>query len=382
MFNGDLMSEPTVRFHTIPLNKADGVLGVAVMDRPKALNALDHAMIRELLNVVETVESDPNIKALWIESSVEKAFCVGGDVRDVTNNGQAGGLTDLTNSADYLADEYLLDVSLRYCSKPVCAWGDGYIMGGGMGVFQGADIRCVTEYSNLAMPEVRIGFVPDCGGSWFLNRVPNGLGICLAMSGSTVAAADACWLNLADWLLPRAEKPALFEAVLGLTYSSKEAALSEIGAILYEATSESPTKGPWEQNGARLGNSIRHQSPRAVWQTMQQWHPEFPEIFVGLEQASPGAVLVAGYQHLRAKYQNLTKAVLQEHDLGMRLLSDGEWCEGVRALLIDKDKNPQWRFKTVDEVTPDWIQAMLAPMNWPTTHPLEAKLSAKGLLHD
>jgi enoyl-CoA hydratase/carnithine racemase len=382
MFNGDLMSEPTVRFHTIPLNKAEGVLGVAVMDRPKALNALDHVMIRELLQVVETVESDPNIKALWIESSAEKAFCVGGDVRDVTDNGQAGGLTDLTNSADYLADEYLLDVSLRYCSKPVFAWGDGYIMGGGMGVFQGADIRCVTEHSNLAMPEVRIGFVPDCGGSWFLNRVPNGLGICLAMSGSTVAAADACWLNLADWLLPRAEKPALFEAVLGLTYSSKEAALSEIGAILFEATSESPTQGPWEQNGARLSNSIRHQSPRAVWQTMQQWHHEFPELFVGLEQASPGAVLVAGYQHLRAKYQNLSKAVLQEHDLGMRLLSDGEWCEGVRALLIDKDKNPQWRFKTVEEVTPDWIQAMLAPMEWPTTHPLEAKLSSKGLLHD
>jgi enoyl-CoA hydratase/carnithine racemase len=382
MFNGDLMSEPTVRFHTIPLNKAEGVLGVAVMDRPKALNALDHAMIRELLNVVETVESDPNIKALWIESSIEKAFCVGGDVRDVTNNGQSGGLTDLTNSADYLADEYLLDVSLRYCSKPVCAWGDGYIMGGGMGVFQGADIRCVTEYSNLAMPEVRIGFVPDCGGSWFLNRVPNGLGLCLAMSGATVGAADGCWLNLADWLLPRAEKSALFEAVLGLTYASKEAALSEIGAILHQATSESPTQGPWEQNGARLGNSIRHQSPRDVWQTMQQWHHEFPELFVGLEQASPGAVLVAGYQHLRAKYQNLTKAVLQEHDLGMRLLSDGEWCEGVRALLIDKDKNPQWRFKTVDEVTPDWIQAMLAPMDWTTTHPLAAKLSAKGLLHD
>ena len=376
------MSEPTVRFHTVPLNHADGVLGVAVMDRPKALNALDHTMIRELLQVVETVESDVTIKALWIESSAEKAFCAGGDVRDVTNNGQAGGLTDLTNSADYLADEYLLDVWLRYCSKPVFAWGDGYIMGGGMGVFQGADVRCVTEHSNLAMPEVRIGFVPDCGGSWFLNRVPNGLGICLAMSGATVGAADGCWLNLADWLLPRAEKSALFEAVLGLTYASKEAALSEIGAILHQATSESPREGPWEENGARLGNSIRHQSPLAVWRTMQQWHHDIPELFVGLEQASPGAALVAGYQQQRAKYQNLTKAVLQEHDLGMRLLSDGEWCEGVRALLIDKDKNPQWRFKTVDEVTPDWIQAMLAPMEWTTTHPLAAKLSAKGLLHD
>ena len=373
------MSEPTVRFHTVPLSNARGVLGVAVMDRPKALNALDHTMIRGLLQAVETVESDAAIKALWIESSAEKAFCAGGDVRDVTNNGQAGGLDDLSNSADYLADEYLLDVWLRYCSKPVFAWGDGYIMGGGMGIFQGADVRCVTEHSSLSMPEVRIGFVPDCGGSWFLNRVPNGLGICLAMSGVTVGAADGCWLNLADWLLPRAEKSQLFEAVLGLNYASREAALSEIGAILHRATSELPRQGPWEENGARLGNSIRHQSPLATWHTMLKWYREVPELFVGLEQASPGAALVAGYQHQRAKYQNLPQAVLQEHDLGMRLLSDGEWCEGVRALLIDKDKNPQWRFKTVEEVTPDWIQAMLAPMKWTTTHPLVAKLSAEGL---
>ena len=140
------------------------------------------------------------------------------------------------------------------CStKPIFAWGDGYIMGGGMGIFQGADVRFVTEHSNLAMPEVRIGFVPDCGGSWFLNRVPNGLGICLAMSGTTVGAEDGCWLNLADWLLPRTEKTEVFDAVLELDYSSKEAALSDIGTVLHNATSESSRKGPWEENGARLG---------------------------------------------------------------------------------------------------------------------------------
>jgi hypothetical protein len=92
--------------------------------------------------------------------------------------------------------------------------------------------------------------------------------------------------------------------------------------------------------------------------------------------------MVAGYQQQRMKYQSLINAVLQEHDMGMQMLSDGEWCEGVRALLIDKDKNPQWRFATIEEVTPDWIQAMLAPMEWTTTHPLAAKLAAKGLLHD
>ncbi len=375
------MSEPTVRFHTVPLNHAEGALGVAVMDRPKALNALDHTMIRELLQVAETVESDATIKGLWIESSAEKAFCAGGDVRDVTNNGQTGGLTDLTKSSDYLADEYLLDVCLRHCSKPVFAWGDGYIMGGGMGVFQGADVRCVTEHSNLAMPEVRIGFVPDCGGSWFLNRVPNGLGVCLAMSGATVGAADGCWLNLADWLLPRAEKSALFEAVLDLSFASKETALSEIGEILHQATSELPRQGPWEENGARLGNSIRHQSPLAVWHRMQEWHQEIPELFAGLEQASPGAAMVAGYQQQRIKYENLSQAVIREHDLGMRFLSDGEWCEGVRALLIDKDKKPQWRFQSVDDVTFDWIQSIFVPMDWARNHPLVARLSAKGLIH-
>ena len=375
------MSEPTVLFHTVPLNHAEGVLGVVVMDRPKALNALDHTMIRELLQVVESVESDAAIKGLWIESSAEKAFCAGGDVRDVTNNGQTGGLTDLTKSSDYLADEYLLDVWLHHCSKPVFAWGDGYIMGGGMGVFQGADVRCVTEHSNLAMPEVRIGFVPDCGGSWFLNRVPNGLGVCLAMSGATVGAADGCWLNLADWLLPRADKSALFEAVLGLTFVSKEIALSEIGEILYRATSESPRQGPWEENGARLGNSIRHQSPLAIWHRMQRWHQEIPELFVGLEQASPGAAMVAAYQQQRIKYENLSQAVIREHDLGMRFLCDGEWCEGVRALLIDKDKSPQWRFQSVHDVTSDWIQSIFAPMNWTTTHPLAGRLSARGLPH-
>ncbi len=375
------MLEPTVRFHTVPLSHAEGVLGVAVIDRPKALNALDHTMIRELLQIVEAVESDAAIKGLWIESSAEKAFCAGGDVRDVTNNGQAGGLTDLTKSSDYLADEYLLDVWLHHCSKPVFAWGDGYIMGGGMGVFQGADVRCVTEHSNLAMPEVRIGFVPDCGGSWFLNRVPNGLGVCLAMSGATVGAADGCWLNLADWLLPRAEKSALFEAVLGLTFVSKETALSEIGEILYRATSESPRQGPWEENGARLGNSIRHQSPLAVWHRMQEWHQEIPELFAGLEQASPGAAMVAGYQQQRIKFENLSQAVIREHDLGMRFLSDGEWCEGVRALLIDKDKSPQWRFQSVQDVTSDWIQSIFAPMKWATTHPLAGRLSARGLPH-
>jgi enoyl-CoA hydratase/carnithine racemase len=338
-------------------------------------------MIRELLDVVARVEADPSIRGLWIESSEDKAFCAGGDVRDVTNQGQRGGLTDVSHASDYLADEYLLDVALRLCSKPVFAWGDGYIMGGGMGVFQGADVRFVTEHSNLAMPEVRIGFVPDCGGSWFLHRVPGGLGICLSMSGVTVSAGDACWLNLADWLMPRVEKETLYQSILNLPFASKATALGALGTQLAEATGASPRQGPWEMHGLKLSHAIRHQTPKAVWSVMQHWHHEVPELFVGLEQASPGASLVAGHQFQRARYGSLVEAVIQEHDLGMRMLTDGEWCEGVRALLIDKDKNPQWRFSTVESVTKDWIEAMLAPMNWSDGHPLQHRLLTHGYLN-
>ena len=375
------MTEPTVRFHTDALSHDEGLLGVATLDRPRALNALDHQMIRELLDVVARVEADPSIRGLWIESSEDKAFCAGGDVRDVTNQGQRGGLTDVSHASDYLADEYLLDVALRLCRKPVFAWGDGYIMGGGMGVFQGADVRFVTEYSNLAMPEVRIGFVPDCGGSWFLHRVSGGLGICLSMSGVTVSAGDACWLNLADWLMPRVEKETLYQSILNLPFASKATALGALGTQLAEATGASPRQGPWEMHGLKLSHAIRHQTPKAVWSVMQHWHHEVPELFVGFEQASPGASLVAGHQFQRARYGSLVEAVIQEHDLGMRMLTDGEWCEGVRALLIDKDKNPQWRFSTVESVTEDWIEAMLAPMNWSDGHPLQHRLLTHGYLN-
>ena len=376
------MQESSIRFHTVPLHQADGFLGIATLNRPKVLNALDHTMIREFLEVLVRVDNDVSIKALWIESSTEKAFCAGGDVRDVTNNGQAGGLKDLQNSSAYLADEYLLDVLLRECKKPVFAWGDGYIMGGGMGIFQGADVRFVTEHSYLAMPEVRIGFVPDCGGSWFLNRVSNGLGICLAMSGATVSSADGCWLNLADWVLPRAEKDAFMDKVLGLNYESKIHALSKLGQILNQEAAEYRNQGPWEIHGVILGNSIRHQSPVDVWRVMQQWHHDEPQIFKGLEQASPGAAIVAGYQFQRAKHQSLIAALLQEHDLAMRFLSDGEWCEGVRALIIDKDKKPKWRFQSINEVTSDWIRTMLAPMDWSVKHPLGERLEARALPHN
>ena len=365
------MSSKTVSFSTVPLSHNEGMLGVITLNRTEVLNALDQEMIDELLGICEEIDRNESIKGLWFESSIEKAFCVGGDVRHVTERGSQGGVSDITRAAHYLASEYALDVRLHQLKVPIFSWGDGYIMGGGMGIFQGADVRMVTEHSKLAMPEVKIGFVPDCGGSWFLNRVTHGLGICLAMSGSTVDASDAIWLNLADWLIPRIEKEEVFQTIIGLDYSSKTSATDMLSRILNQATFESEQQGLWEINGPSLATSIRHLSPKAVWAQMVKWKEMKPEVLHGLDDASPGAALIAGYQFYRARYQSITSSIIQEHDLGMKFLQDGEWCEGVRALLIDKDKNPNWRFATVENVEKQWVETMLAPMEWVNSHPLK-----------
>ena len=161
--------------------------------------------------------------------------------------------------------------------------------------------------------------------------------------------------------------------------------------ILFAAMWEA-YRSPWEMSSGGEGSGLyKSVDGGESWTEITQ-NPGMPKGLVGKIGVSVSPVNsnrvfaivenATGGGLFRSEDQNLIHAVLQEHDIGMQMLSDGEWCEGVRALLIDKDKNPQWRFATIEEVTPDWIQAMLAPMEWTTTHPLAGKLAAKGLLHD
>ncbi|MGA1207543.1 MAG: enoyl-CoA hydratase/isomerase family protein [Litorivicinaceae bacterium] len=371
------MSEPTVLLEFVSLQD-DQVLAHIRLNKPRTLNALDHDMIRQLLRALDQIEADSRAVCVWIDSVTERAFCAGGDVRDVTEQGRVGGLDDLTHASAYLADEYLLDLRIRLSAIPVIAWGDGYIMGGGMGVFQAAQIRCVTPHSQLAMPEVRIGFIPDCGGSWFLNRVPYGLGQALAMSGVTVNANDALYLSLADWLVPREAKSMLFDAVCALPWRSGQA-LVALNAVLQTHHQPDLAQSPWAVHGLALSSALRHLTPEQVWDRLDEWAHKVPALLDGWASVSPGAALIAGHQWQRARLQTIGACVVQEHDLGMRLLQDGEWCEGVRALLVDKDKAPRWRYRTVAEVETDWITAMMTPMKWSQGHPLQRALAAHGI---
>lgn len=173
-------------------------VAIITLNRPAALNALSHAMVRELAVLVEHCRTDPGIVALVLKGAGDKGFCAGGDVREVHRLVTQGDPRWLA----FFVDEYRLDYALHTFPKPVVALLDGIAMGGGMGLGQAARLRIVTERSRIAMPETRIGFVPDVGASRFLNVMPAELALYVGLTGATLAGADAMRLQLADLCVP------------------------------------------------------------------------------------------------------------------------------------------------------------------------------------
>jgi enoyl-CoA hydratase/carnithine racemase len=184
-------------------------VAIITLNRPAALNALSHGMVRELSVLVEHCRTDDGIVALVLNGAGDKGFCAGGDVREVARLAKTGDARWLS----FFADEYKLDYALHTFAKPVVALLDGITMGGGMGLGQGARLRIVTERSKIAMPETRIGFLPDVGATRFLSVMPVELELYVALTGVTLSGADAVRLQLADLCVP-ADWLSTFEARL------------------------------------------------------------------------------------------------------------------------------------------------------------------------
>ena len=172
-------------------------IGHLTLNRPAGLNALTLGMVRSLQQQLDTWALAPQIRAVVLRGAGEKAFCAGGDIRSLYDSHKQGD----TLHEDFFVEEYALDLTIHHYRKPILALMDGFVLGGGMGLAQGADLRVVTERSRLGMPEVGIGYFPDVGGSYFLPRIPGELGIYLGVSGVQIRAADALYCGLADWYL-------------------------------------------------------------------------------------------------------------------------------------------------------------------------------------
>lgn len=326
-------------------------VGHLTLNRPAELNAIDLPMVRQLHQQLNAWAEDDAVYAVVLRGAGEKAFCAGGDIRslyDSFKNGQA-------LHQEFFVEEYALDLAIHHYRKPVLALMDGFVLGGGMGLVQGADLRVVTERSRLGMPEVAIGYFPDVGGSHFLPRVPGELGIYLGVSGVQIRAADALYCGLADWYLDSQLLARLDHMLDHLAW--KKNPLKDLQGALAKIATQRLPDAPLEKLRPAIDHffalpdlpSLIEQLRAVTVADSHAWGLATADL---LESRSPLAMAVTLEMLRRGRHLSLEECFALELHLDRQWFERGDLIEGVRALIIDKDKKPRWSPPRVQDLNP------------------------------
>jgi enoyl-CoA hydratase/carnithine racemase len=330
-------------------------VGHLTLNRPSALNTLNLSMVSLLYRHLWVWEKDPKIVAVTIRGAGEKAFCAGGDIRMLYDSHKAGD--DLHEV--FLEEEYVLDEYLHGYSKPVLALLDGYVLGGGMGLAQAASLRVITERTRMGMPEVGIGFFPDVGGSYFLPRLPGELGIYLGVTGCQIRAADALYANLADYCLPSEQLAELDAALdqLNWTGAPGEDLQDLLASMATERIARSELKAYRQVIDEYFSlpdvPTIRTALQREQRPELRGWAEQTAKL---LDSRSPLAMAVTLELLRRGRYLSLALELHRDY----QWFDKGDLMEGVRALIIDKDKTPRWNPPTLAELAPPRVRSFFS----------------------
>lgn len=339
-----------------------GLIGIATLNAPKSLNSLTTAMIDILLPRLQAWQDDARIHCVWLQGAGEKALCAGGDIvkiyRSMMASKQSG--SDVATEAEtFFEKEYRLDYLIHTYAKPLVVWANGVVMGGGLGITVGANLRIVTETTKMAMPEITIGLYPDVGGTWFLNRMPQHCGLFLGLTGARINAADAIFTGLADVFMPAAQKEAflttLEQAAWTADVSANQRLLHSLSRHLAKDFADQlPVSQVREHYDAiqRIAD-VDHvcdfeANLNQVTEADGKW---LHTAKLTLAKGSPSSAHVIFEQIKRGKHLSLKEAFQHELALSIQFTRFPDLAEGVRALLIDKDQNPQWDFASLAEVS-------------------------------
>ena len=326
-------------------------IGHLTLNRPGGLNAIDLEMVRSLQQHLDAWAQDSTIKAVVLRGAGEKAFCAGGDIRSLYDSYKSGGSLHTT----FFEEEYALDLTLHHYAKPVLALMDGYVLGGGMGLAQGADLRLVTERSRLAMPEVAIGYFPDVGGSYFLTRAPGQLGTYLGVSGVQIRASDALYCGLANWYAESARLPELDQNLDSLQWH--QTPLEDLQQLLATFAVQTLPDAPLAKLRPLTDQVFALDSVPAIVAGLRavtaadsrEWALETANL---LQTRSPLGMAVTLQMLRYGRELTLEQCFALELHLDRQWFDRGDLIEGVRALIIDKDKTPHWNPATLDELDP------------------------------
>jgi enoyl-CoA hydratase/carnithine racemase len=357
-----------------------GNAGLITLNRPKALNALSLSMVRDLTTALTALRADPAVMLVAIRGSNKLGrpgtsdalfggFCAGGDIRYF----HQAILANDSSLDDFFTEEYQLNHLIHQYPKPFVAFMDGVVMGGGMGISQGASLRIVSEHTRMAMPETNIGLFPDVGGGYFLSRCPGHVGEYLALTGDVIGADEALQYGLADVKMDAARMPAVWAALGAQAFSSIDQAkrwlAHEVGqpdAALVQPDSHIDSFFSLLR--------VKHMVDALEKAKDDRWAQKTA---TALRKRSPLMLHVTLAQIRRARQMTLADDLRMERDMVQRCFHDrpgtaSEVMEGIRALVIDKDYTPKWNPARIEDVKPGMADAFFVSPWTTETHPLKA----------
>lgn len=350
-----------VLFETLP-GSAGKNIGVATLNVEKKLNSLSLEMVERLLPQLSAWEQDDSIACVWLQGAGDKAFCAGGDVKVLHDRiREVGAQAAMSFCQAFFEQEYRLDYLIHRYRKPLLVWGQGIVMGGGIGLMSGASHRIVGEHSRLAMPEITIGLYPDVGGTWFLNHAPGRSGLFLGLTGANINAADALFVGLADRFIPAARKAAVLAGLQQIQWAGDSRQHhGQVTHLLREhedraALPPSPVRNHYDliqqltdgDSCADIVNRLLAHSSDDPW---------LGKATATLKKGCPVTAHLVYEQLQRGKKWSLEQVFQMELIMSVQCCLHPDFPEGVRALLVDKDGAPQWHHPSVDAVPAAWIE--------------------------
>jgi enoyl-CoA hydratase len=334
--------------------RREGFAGIIRLNRPKALNAITLEMFRDIDRALDVFEADPDVSVIVLEGAGVRGLCAGGDIRALYESSKVNG--DLGKIL--WREEYVLNARIKTFPKPYVAFMDGIVMGGGVGLSAHSSHRVVTERTKLAMPEVGLGFFPDVGGTWLLSHAPGEIGTYFGLTGQTMNGPDAIYAGFADAVVPSSKLAALREA---LTRSRPGTTGSAVKAVI-EGFATGEKAGPVAAMQTTIDRWFAFDRMEDIVAALTRDGSELAQATLrALGEKSPrGMVVTLKLLRLARQACSLEECLVREYRAALEVFRSDDFREGVRAAVIDKDRNPKWSPPRIEDVTPEMVAPYFA----------------------
>lgn len=331
----------------------EGPVGRLRLNRPDALNALTHAMCLEIEKALIAWRNDASVSAVLVDAEGDRAFCAGGDIQHL----YATGREDPEPGRQFWRDEYRLNALIANYTKPYVALMNGITMGGGVGISAHGSHRIVSDRTMVAMPETSIGFLPDVGGTWLLSRAPGETGVYLGLTGARMNAADAVFAGFADTFVPA-------DALPKLTSDLVNGKIPDLAIAQHALTAEGGTLEALQNKISDAFGRATVPACKARLEVLAGQDDEWAAKSLAMISRNAPLALSATFEaiHRARGLSSLEDCLTLEFNFAHRAIDGHDFLEGIRAMVIDKDRKPGWRPANLDDVTPDMVSAMFAPL--------------------